>query len=542
MREHQIILVPRERFWEWVRAARDYILTFGPNITPDPHVAGRYMMPNQVVTVVLPPNGYPAYGDIRAWFQRHYPGVTLDVIEVDSPQALQEVLAQRIANLDRYGEGEIPFRLLWPTDYPVITQPFGAHPEIYQQWGLPGHEGVDIRAPMNTNIYAAADGEVYLVDDDPAGAYGKQVRIRHRDGYRTIYAHLNTILVRQGEFVKAGQRIALADSTGNSSGSHLHLALKHEGATARGETNYPRDIIDPTPFLVWPDEPMLRRRAMLDWPPGRCLVGANCRPDGQFTAADYQVVQHARLEAVRLLSNTPVAVVDRLRQINPNIFLLVGLVAEFPDQGPLSPQAFLEQITGPVATFYARGVRYFEVLFQPNLYSHGWQRAWRDGVDFAAWFLSVLDGLRQLFPEGRWGFPALSPGGDVEGQRMDALRFLEQADEAALAADWLGAAAFWRSHLEMLDTAHGRFFETLRLRYPHKLVFITAFANTNALTDYLIRGQQYVTFLQSLRERWGVGAAFGNYTTPGSAAAYLGWATNEGVLTPVVGYIGGRTF
>lgn len=541
MRQHQIILVPRENFWEWVRAARAYILTFGPNITPDPHVAGRYMLPNQTVTIVLPPNGYPAYGDIRRWFQQHYPGVALDVIEVANPEELRQVLGQRIANLDRYGEASRPFRLLWPTDYPVITQPFGAHPEIYSRWGLPGHEGVDIRAPMNTNVYAAADGEVYLVDDDPAGAYGKQVRIRHRNGYRTVYAHLNKILVWKGQFVKAGERIALADSTGNSTGSHLHLTLKLDGATSRGETNYPSDIIDPTPFLVWPSDEERRRKALFHWPAEKCLIGAALRPDGQVSEADFKVVEQARLEAVRLLSSVSDEVVDHLRALNPNLFIMVTLAGDF-SQGEVSPSVFVQQITADMARFYAKGVRYFEVHQQPNLQAQGWMRTWRDGLAFGEWFQAVVASLRQVFPEAQLGFPGLSPGGDVPGQRTDALRFLEQADEAVLAADWVGVHAFWRSQVEMGQTGGGQFYEVYRLRYPQKLAFITAFANINPATDFLVRGQQYLEYLRRLRSQWGVGAAFGLYTTPGSAATYLGWATNEGVLTPIVGYLGTRTF
>ncbi len=541
MREHQIILVPRENFWDWVKASREYILTFGPNITADPHVAGRYMMPNQTVTIVLPPEGYPAYGDIRAWFEEHYPGVALDVVEVDSVADLQQVFAQRIASLDRYGEAARPFRLLWPTEYPVVTQPFGAHPEIYQQWGLPGHEGIDLRAPMGSPIYAAADGEVYLVDDDPAGAYGKQVRLRHRNGYRTVYAHLHTILVEKGQFVKAGQQIAKADSTGNSTGSHLHLTLKLDGATARGETHYPYDIIDPTPFLVWPGEEERRRRAMIHWPPDRCLVGAVARPDGSFPLSDDQVITHARLEAVRLFANTPTPVLDRLRALNPHLFVMVTLTTDF-SQGEVTPQDFVQRLHTDLARFYARGVRYFEIHQQPNLQFQGWVRTWRDGAAFAEWFLAVLELWRPVFPEAKFGFPGLSPGDAVPGQRAAAMHFLEMADEAVLAADWVGVHAFWRSRAEMESPTGGRIYETYRLRYPHKLTFVTAFANTHPATDYIVRGQQYLEFLRRLRNQWGMGAAFGLYIAPGPAAPYLGWATNNGVLTPVVGYIGTRTF
>jgi len=139
-------------------------------------------------------------------------------------------------------------QLFWPTDYDVITQRFGANPQNYARFGLPGHEGIDFRAPHRTNISACADGVVYRVSDGRDGNnYGRHVRIEHADGYKTIYAHMDEPLVEVGDEVKMGQRIGLADNTGNSFGSHLHLSLKREGEVARG---YYSNLIDPTPFLM----------------------------------------------------------------------------------------------------------------------------------------------------------------------------------------------------------------------------------------------------------------------------------------------------
>ena len=539
MQEHHIMLVPKAHFWDWVKAARDYVLTFGTTITSDPNNAGRYMAPNQTVTVVLPPNGYPALGDVQAWFAQHYPGVRLDVIAVESPEALTQVLTERIAALDRYGDTTRPFRLLWPTDYAVITQPFGAHPEIYSQWGLPGHEGVDFRAPTGTPVYAAADGVVYVADRDPAGAYGKQVRLRHRAGYKTVYAHLEEVLVEVGDFVKAGQVLGKADNTGNSYGSHLHLTLKKEGATERGETNYPYDIIDPTPFLVWPGTEEAVSAAQYEWEPGRCLVGAACRPDGQFSEGDFATVQQARLEAVRITQDTPEEAIARLRQIAPHIFLLARLTAAMHDR-PLSPEAFVNTLQPAVTRFYAQGIRYFEIHTQPNLHAHGWMVGWTDGASFATWFLEVLQRWRKQFPQAKWGFPALSPGGDVPNQRFDARRFLDQADAAALAADWLGVACYWRSFPEMNRPEAGRCYEPLRLRYPHKLIFVTDFANVNAALGATSRGQQYVDYFRYLQARHDIGAAFADYLSAGSAAPYLGWVDAAGQPTAVVQQVGQR--
>lgn len=166
------------------------------------------------------------------------------------------------------------FRLSWPTEYDNITQRFGENPSTYQKFGLPGHEGIDFVAPHGSEIYAAADGVVSDVRldgfaDPMAKPYGNQVRIQHAEGFETIYAHLASAVVTPGQVVKARQLIALADNTGNSSGSHLHFSLKKAGATSSGETTYPYDLVDPAPYLdpftdedarepEIPDEPSIR--------------------------------------------------------------------------------------------------------------------------------------------------------------------------------------------------------------------------------------------------------------------------------------------
>jgi uncharacterized protein YgiM (DUF1202 family) len=140
-------------------------------------------------------------------------------------------------------------QLRWPVDKHVVNQYFGENPDFYKPFGLPGHEGVDLCAPMNANVYAAADGEVYRADHPPDHPYGLQIRIKHVVGgkvYRTVYAHLAQAFVSVGQKVKAGEHIGLADNTGNSFGSHLHLTLKIDGAQTPG---YPPGIVDPWPFF-----------------------------------------------------------------------------------------------------------------------------------------------------------------------------------------------------------------------------------------------------------------------------------------------------
>jgi hypothetical protein len=141
------------------------------------------------------------------------------------------------------------FRLRWPVAKHTVNQFFGENPDFYKPFGLAGHEGLDLFAPMNADIFAAAAGEVYEVGHPPDHPYGLHVRIKHQVSgktYRTIYAHLAQTFVSVGQQVQAGERIGLADNTGNSFGSHLHLTLKIDGAQTPG---YPAGIVDPWPFF-----------------------------------------------------------------------------------------------------------------------------------------------------------------------------------------------------------------------------------------------------------------------------------------------------
>jgi murein DD-endopeptidase MepM/ murein hydrolase activator NlpD len=141
--------------------------------------------------------------------------------------------------------------LAWPTDYRVVTQAFGARPRYYKQFGLPGHEGIDIRAPMGTPIYAVAPGTVYSVTnlrgDGRESEWGWHVRIQHDCGYKTISAHLanDEHLPDIEQTIIAGQRIGTSGNSGNSQIAHLHWTLKHED----GQAGWPYSIIDPTPFV-----------------------------------------------------------------------------------------------------------------------------------------------------------------------------------------------------------------------------------------------------------------------------------------------------
>ena len=143
-----------------------------------------------------------------------------------------------------------------------FTQGFGWRPAYYAQFGLPGHEGLDM-VGSGAHTLAAAPGIVTEVGwhlGNVHHAYGYNVRLRHDVNgltYRTIYAHgkPGTEQVQVGDAVIAGQPLIQWDSTGNVQGAHLHLSLTQDGATAAKITTWPWDIIDPTPFLLPQHEP-----------------------------------------------------------------------------------------------------------------------------------------------------------------------------------------------------------------------------------------------------------------------------------------------
>lgn len=565
MAESHIILLPRADYFEWVKATQKYVLAFGVNITPDPPKAGG----KENATVAVVPNGYPDEGDIVKWLNSRFPQTHVDAIYVESPDELTSVMNDRVTNEQRYGSltsgilrngDTVSFPisadrlyLFWPTDYSTIYQSFGANPEIYAKWGLPGHEGVDIRAPMSTNIYACADGEVYHVERDPdVHSYGKHVRIRHPNGYRTVYGHLSEVKVSVGQKVNAKELIGEANSTGNSTGSHLHLVLKKDGATDNGETDFRGDIIDPTPFLVYPHQEaqvmealkvsaeVLASRATFAWTLP-CLVGLNARDDGTMQEVDYTVVETAQLEAIKIFGNTPSDAINKLRKLIPNVFIMARITCDMSHTIEI-PQTWAALMYGDVERLYNLGIRYFEIHQSPNLQMYGWNHLWHSGGGFGRWWMDIVLHLNDPFPEARFGFPGVSPGGQVEGQRMDAKIFLEQADETIQTADWVGVNCFWSSEMEMSLPDKGGFYEYFRELYPGKLIFITEFGNVNDLTNPSVKGNEYVKFYEGLRDKPGFGAAFSQVISSPSGYGSMRWRYEDGKITEIPYRVGRRKF
>lgn len=162
-------------------------------------------------------------------------------------------------------------QLLNPTSRPIIiAQSFGENKlTLYKEIGMLGHNGVDFAYIQNNNVYAAHNGIVTYTGIEKNEGMGIVIRSKDKFdliGYsephfiKTIYWHNvypDGILVKVGQEVKAGQLIAKGDSTGYSTGPHLHFGLKpiYQGENDWtwdnvDQNNGYRGAIDPEPYFI----------------------------------------------------------------------------------------------------------------------------------------------------------------------------------------------------------------------------------------------------------------------------------------------------
>lgn len=102
------------------------------------------------------------------------------------------------------------------------------------------HNGIDLRAPRGTPVFATAAGTVISAGYD--GDFGKCIRVKHGYGYETLYCHLSEISVGEGDDIERGAQLGQVGSSGRSTGSHLHYEVHLDGL--------PRD---PAMFVLAPN-------------------------------------------------------------------------------------------------------------------------------------------------------------------------------------------------------------------------------------------------------------------------------------------------
>lgn len=118
--------------------------------------------------------------------------------------------------------------LIAPVSYKEITSNFGyrKHPITHKR---SFHYGIDYAAPIKTPVYASANG-VVIVKKYKRKGMGREIIIDHKNGYKTVYAHLYRFAsgIKVGSNVKYGQLIGYLGNSGLSTGPHLHFGVLYK--------------------------------------------------------------------------------------------------------------------------------------------------------------------------------------------------------------------------------------------------------------------------------------------------------------------------
>jgi murein DD-endopeptidase MepM/ murein hydrolase activator NlpD len=200
--------------------------------SPMPHL--ERLLPYQV-KAALPPSG----AGNSAHQETHLPPATTAQLLARIQPVMPPVSeAELNALLPTYAPAD-PERLdlLWPVETRTISSAWGPRMRTRtvrvknqrkKRIRYKGrHKGIDLTAPTGTAVFAALDGQV--IQAGKHKAYGNYVMVEHGNGVMTLYAHHKLNLVREGDIVRRGQKIAEVGRTGNATGPHLHFELKVDG-------------------------------------------------------------------------------------------------------------------------------------------------------------------------------------------------------------------------------------------------------------------------------------------------------------------------
>ncbi len=163
---------------------------------------------------------------IRSEKSKHAKAIEdLEAAQAELQALIDDIIARGTAGKDLPPTGEFAAmkgRLLWPVAGKIIRG-FGKH--THPKYGtVTMNNGVDIRAPAGAPIVAVATGVVEFVDW--IDAFGKCVILNHGGGFYTLYAHVATTMVAQGQKVGRGQAIAEVGDTGSLEGYVCHFEVR----------------------------------------------------------------------------------------------------------------------------------------------------------------------------------------------------------------------------------------------------------------------------------------------------------------------------
>ncbi len=134
-----------------------------------------------------------------------------------------EYMRQQFVELDIYRDALASLPLHSPMKYYYISSKYGKrkHP-VTKKWAM--HHGIDLAGTWQEKVRATADGTVVFSGWE--GSFGRVVRVQHRFGIQTVYAHLARLSVKKGDYVTSGDVVGSMGSSGRSDGAHLHYEIR----------------------------------------------------------------------------------------------------------------------------------------------------------------------------------------------------------------------------------------------------------------------------------------------------------------------------
>lgn len=138
--------------------------------------------------------------------------------------------------------------------YKKVTSPYGNRKNPFGTNGIEFHQGIDLVKEHKGNVPAFVGGEVLYAKDGIAGTgvggYGNVVVVEDNNGALHIYAHLESILVKKGDTIKADTVVGTQGSTGRSTGSHLHYEVRKKNGASFGFLKDKEEMThEPTAYL-----------------------------------------------------------------------------------------------------------------------------------------------------------------------------------------------------------------------------------------------------------------------------------------------------
>ncbi len=500
-------IVPRIDSDEWVSAVRLYALRFGITLTSSLETVLQLASYEDVVVSLI--DGPVSYGfhDAEQWLLAHNIIARIDAVKAESPAELRAISNYRVEAGDPLVLGShgtildvepVIFqgaKLAWPTTYYDVIQPFGDNPALYLAHGLPGHSGIDIAAPANSPVFAAADGEVYRVHDGrgrhPCGIH---ICIQHPNGLSTIYAHLNKPGVSSGMAVSTGQLIGRVGATGAVSYPHLHFAVRLPGAYSRGLTVFPGDYLDPADYLVLDAHARQRANAAFTGGSASFVSGINL-PGGDIPV---EFLLEMGFRGVRVNASNPDLDLGNLQWLIEQGVTVLAFLPNNLSKRYAAPHDYAGWVTPGIARLSEIGVRYFELHQLPNTAAGGLGTTWANGAEFGDWFAGVVGRLRACFFDVKFGYPAVSVGPSIRGVRTDGGVFIEQSRHAMQIADWVASRAYWQSADDIYLGTGGLSFEVVRQWISDKPIILTEFGCLSRRAEPIRVAAQYRAYWEYL--------------------------------------------